>query len=203
MSNDFVKQGYNKAAEHYAASRDQFENTKYLDKLNALLSSNSHILDIGCGAGKPIDSYFVSKGHSVTGIDLSEKMIDLARENVPEASYKVQDMTQLKENDYSVDAVVSFYAIFHTPRETHQELFKKINSFLPTNGLLLVSMGSSEWEGKEENFHGIDMYWSHYDAKKNRKIVENSGFQVILDEIDGTANERHQILMARKIKEIE
>lgn len=55
MNNDFVKQGYNKAAENYASKRVQFKNNKYLEKLNELLAPHSHILDIGCGAGKPVD----------------------------------------------------------------------------------------------------------------------------------------------------
>ena len=42
------------------------------------------------------------------------------------------------------------------------------------------------------------MFWSHFDANKNRELVENAGLQILLDEIDGIANERHQILIARK-----
>jgi len=33
-------------------------------------------------------------------------------------------MSELKKDEYKVDAVVSFYAIFHTPRDKHLELFK-------------------------------------------------------------------------------
>lgn len=36
-----------------------------------------------------------------------------------------------------MDAVVSFYTIFHIPRDKHQKLLKTIISFLPRNGLLL------------------------------------------------------------------
>jgi cyclopropane fatty-acyl-phospholipid synthase-like methyltransferase len=198
MTNDLVRQSYNKAAENYASNRNQFDNLKYLERLNEFLSPNSLILDIGCGAGKPVDSFLVSKGHRVTGIDLSEKMIELAKQNVPQAEYKVADMTELKRGEYEVDAVVSFYAIFHTPRETHQELFHKIHSFLSPSGFLLITMGSDEWEGKESNFHGAEMFWSHYDARKNRELVENAEFEVLLDEIDTAGGERHQVILARK-----
>lgn len=199
MNNDFVKQGYNKAAENYASKRVQFKNNKYLEKLNELLPPHSRILDIGCGAGKPVDSFFVSKGHTVTGIDISEKMIELAKQNVPQAEYKVEDMTELKDGEYNVNAVVSFYAIFHTPRKTHQELLHKINSFLTATGYLLITMGSSEWEGKEADFHEAEMFWSHFDSRKNRELVEKAGFEVLVDEIDGTGGEKHQVILARKI----
>lgn len=199
MTNDFVKQGYNKIAEDYDATRDQFENNKYLDKLNFLLNPHSQILDIGCGAGKPVDCYFVNKGHNILGIDISENMIKLAKQNVPLAEYKVEDMSRLQVGEYHVDAIVSFYAIFHTSRETHAVLLKKISSFLLTSGLILISMGSSEWEGKEQDFHGTEMFWSHFDAKTNSQLVMNAGFEILLDEIDGTSNEKHQIILARKI----
>jgi len=60
-------------------------------------------------------------------------------------------------------------------------------------------MASSEWEGIED-FYGVEMYWSHYGPEKNREIIERAGFEVILDEIDTSNRERHQIILARKIK---
>ncbi len=198
MNNDLVKKGYNKSAKNYLSQRDQFSNIKYLEKLNKLLKPNSLILDLGCGAGKPIDKWLIIKGHKVIGIDISEKQIELARKNAPQGQFKVKDMSDLQEKEYQVDAVVSFYTIFHIPRETHQNLFKKIASFLQKNGLILVTMGANEWEGKEQDFHGTEMYWSHYGADKNRKIIQNAGFDILLDEIDEGANERHQIVIAKK-----
>lgn len=199
MSNSFVKNQYNKLAENYLAGRDQFKNDKYLEKLNSVLSPNSRILDIGCGAGIPVDCFFVKKGHSVTGIDISEKQIELAKKNVPEGDYKVEDMSLLSDGEYSVDAVVSFYAIFHTKREFHKDILNKINSFLKKGGYLLITMGASDWEGVEDDFHGVKMFWSHYDSKKNREIVERAGFEIILDDIDISGDEKHQVILAKKI----
>lgn len=199
MINDLVKQGYNKAAENYSSKRDQFENNKYLEQLAKLLKPGVTVLDIGCGSGVPVDKYLVDKGFKVTGFDISEKQIELAKQNVPEASFEVKDMSGLKKGEYKVDAVVSFYAIFHTPREKHQELFKKINSFLPQGGYILVTMGAGEYEGTEEDFHGTKMWWSHYGHEKNKEIVENAGFKILLDEINTGGNERHQIIMALKV----
>jgi cyclopropane fatty-acyl-phospholipid synthase-like methyltransferase len=198
MSNDFVRQQYNKLAENYSAGRNLYKNDKYLEKLSSLLTPNSTILDIGCGAGVPVDKYFLSRGHKVIGLDISEKQIELAKRNLPNGKFKVEDMSELKDKEYSVDAVVSFYAIFHTPRETHGDTLQKISSFLKTNGLLLITMGSSEWEGKENNFFGGEMYWSHYGKERNRQLVEEAGFAILLDEIDESGREKHQIILARK-----
>lgn len=199
MSRDkeLVRKGYDRIATRYMLARYQFINDRYLERLNELLRPGSVILDLGCGAGKPIDQFFIRRGHTVIGIDISKKQIKLAERNVPEATYTVKDISSLQKEEYQVDAVVSFYAILHIARETHEGLFEKINSFLPAGGLALVTMASSEWEGIED-FYGVKMYWSHYGPEKNKEIIERAGFEVILNEIDSTKEEKHQVVLARK-----
>lgn len=198
MNKGLIREGYNEAADRYFKTRNRFNNTKYLKKLSSLLKPGSTIFDIGCGAGLPNDKFFIDKGHKILGIDVSGKQVGLARRNIPEGSFEVKDMSELKKSSYKVDAIISFYAIFHIPREEHENLFKKINSFLPKDGLLLVTMGSSEWEGVDDNFHGVQMWWSHYGSSKNREIIENAGFEILLNEIDTSAGEKHQVILARK-----
>jgi cyclopropane fatty-acyl-phospholipid synthase-like methyltransferase len=197
MSNNFVKKGYDKAADNYAKSRNQFESLKYLKIFAEFVEKGKTILDVGCGAGKPVDKFLVKQGYAVNGIDISEKMISLAKKNVPQAFYEVKDMSLLKEGEYCVNGIVSFYAIFHTPREKHQDLLKTFASFIPNGGALLITMGANEWEGTEENFHGAKMFWSHYGAEKNKELVEKAGFKIVFNEIDRSSNEAHQVIIAK------
>jgi len=196
-SNEFVKTSYNRIAKDYSATRDQFKNLKYLEKLNTFLKPKSKILDIGCGAGVPIDKYFIEKGHNVIGIDISSEQIKLAKKNIPEGHFEIKDMSFLKENEFTVNAVVSFYAIFHIPRERHSDILKKIYSFLPIGGLILITMGASEWEGIEE-FHGTKMFWSHYGPEKNTQLITDTGFEILSNEVDNSSGEKHLIILARK-----
>lgn len=193
-----VKKGYNLIAHSYDQNRDQFKNEKYLQKLNKLLKPKSTILDIGCGSGKPIANYFFQHNHKIIGIDISDEQIKLAKQNVPVGNFEVKDMSELKNNEYRVDAVVSFYAIFHIPKEEHLSLLKKINSFLPEKGFILITMGASEWEGHED-FFGVDMHWSHYGSKKNLDIVKMAGFKILTNEIDNSGGEKHQVIIGEKI----
>lgn len=197
MSTKLVKEGYNKIATNYSATRDQFKNIEYLEKLNSLLSTESTILDIGCGAGVPIDKFFIEKGHNIIGIDISEKQIDLAKKNLPIGQFSVRDMSDLKEEEFNVDAVVSFYAIFHTPKEEHSIILKKVNSFVKKGGYLLITMGASEWQGTED-FHGAQMFWSHYGPEVNLEIVRKAGFEILENIIDISGSEKHQVILGRK-----
>ena len=152
MDKRLVSKRYNKIASSYSLNRNQFKSLKYLEKLNSLLKPNSRILDLGCGAGKPIDEFFINHGHKIIGIDISSEQVKLAKKNIPAGSFKIKDIASLKEKEFEVEAVVSFYTIFHLPRKKHQKLFKIINSFLRTGGLLLITMGASDWEGTGD-FH--------------------------------------------------
>lgn len=197
--NQKVKAGYNKAAKNYSSVfRDQFKNEKHLELLVSKLKSGSNILDVGCGAGKPIDSYLIDHGMVITGIDISEEQIKLAQINVPTAQYSVCDMSTLEEKQFSVDAVVSFYALFHTARETHLEILRKFASFIKPGGYLLITLGADEWEGSEDDFCGAEMLWSHYGAEKNLQLIQDAGFEVVFNEIDASGNEKHLVVLAKK-----
>lgn len=193
-----VRDAYNKCADDYNLKRGAFTNRKYLDELNGCLKPNSEILDIGCGAGVPVDKYLVSKGHRLTGVDISEKQIELAKVNVPQASYSVGDMLKVKYRADSFDAVVSFYAIFHIPKERHLEIFKKIYDLLKTGGFFLATLGFEEWEGCEE-FHGVTMHWSHFGKDKNLELIERAGFEIVRAEVDDSGGEHHLVVMGMKI----
>jgi cyclopropane fatty-acyl-phospholipid synthase-like methyltransferase len=157
------------------------------------------VLDVGCGAGIPVDRYLVQHGHAVTGIDISRRQIELARRNVPQAQFEVMNMLDLQVGQFRVDGVVSFYAIFHTPRNRHRRLLETFRSFLRRGGVLLITMGAEPWEGTEPDFHGVEMYWSHFGSAQNRPLVEAAGFTVDTDEIAVSGDERHQVILARRI----
>ncbi len=195
--NQKVREGYNQAAAAYTNTfRNQFKNNSHLDLLIQRLKNGDQVLDLGCGGGKPIDSYLVEQGFKVTGIDISEEQIKLAQQNVPAGNFMVCDMSELTANQFQVDAVVCFYAIFHIPKEQHLQVLKLMRTFLKPGGSLLLTMGASEWEGKEDDFCGAEMYWSHYGEERNVELVKEAGFTLLFHEIDTTGDERHLIVLA-------
>lgn len=196
---ELVRAGYERAAESYRAGRNRFESQKYLERLLGHLPPPATILDVGCGSGDPIDRYLCHHGYRVLGIDISTRQIELAECLVPEGHFEVRNMLDLKPGDYEVDGIVSFYAIFHTPRVHHAQLLTNLASFLRPEGVMLITMGVDEHEGRETGFHGVEMYWSHFGAATNRKLVEAAGLKVLLDEIDINGDERHQVVLATSV----
>ena len=198
MVNDSVRDSYNQIADIYDAQRDLFKSNPWLERFVELLPEGGVVLDVGCGAGRPVDEYLVAQGYSVHGLDLSERMIELARKQVPQATFEVRDMLDLAAGEFRVDGVVAFYSIFHTPRDRHQRLLDTLASFLSPGGVMLVTMGAGEWEGFEDDFHGARMYWSHFGSATNVELVEQAGMKVLLSEIDRFGDERHQVIIAQR-----
>lgn len=197
MKTTIIKAGYDAMAEMYNQHRGNLKSGKYLQQLLKYLPKNSSILDLGCGGGVGVDDILLKAGHSVIGLDISREQIKLARKQCPAGEYLVRDILDLKTGEYSVQAIVSLYAVFHLPRERQAAWLKTIASYLPKGGMLLVTMGDREFEG-EHILHGQRMWSSQYGTVKNTQMVEGAGLGIILNEIDVSGGERHQVILAEK-----
>lgn len=96
---------YDDLAETYAAGRHLFDTTPVLEEFVHFLPSGARVLDAGCGAGEPVARYFIERADTVTGIDVSERMLALARRQVPEAAFQRMDMRTLDFPPESFDAI--------------------------------------------------------------------------------------------------
>ncbi|MFX0105502.1 MAG: class I SAM-dependent methyltransferase [Candidatus Hodarchaeota archaeon] len=177
-----VEQGYNKIAEDYYNHRNLNKFNNELEEFASLLSNNAHVLDVGCGAGIPTAKFLTERGIQVTGIDLSDKMLSLARENVPSAEFIKMDINKLEFNENTFDGIISVYTLFHVPKEKHFEIFKKFYKILKSDGIILINTGISESEGKS-NFFGVPMFWSNFSPKTTLNLVKEAGFSIIFDGI--------------------
>jgi len=198
-----VKEGYDTIAAKYLASRSKdSEDVRLLEELVPRLTKGAKILDAGCGAGVPVTQW-LSRFFEVIGVDISEEQIRLARQLVPQARFVCGDMTALPFPPNSFDAICSYYAIIHVPREEHRRLLQNLHRLLKPAGLALLCMGAGDWEGKvePEAFLGASMYWSHYDADTNIAMLRECGFDIVWSRlvVDSTDPETvHLFVLAQK-----
>ncbi len=177
---DIVKAGYDAISGEYLASRHaDSADVQLLQELVQRLTPGARVLDAGCGAGVPV-AQILSQHFDVIGVDFSEAQIALARQMVPQAQFVCQDITDLQFPDGSFDAICSYYAIIHIPREEHRRLLQNLQRMLKPAGLALLCMGAGDSPGDyEDDFQGTRMYWSHYDAETNLQMLHQCGFRVI------------------------
>jgi SAM-dependent methyltransferase len=111
-------------------------------------------------------------------------------------------MTELDFPAGSFDAICSFYAIIHVPRG-HRPLLLNFHRMLKPGGLLLLCMGAVDWPGEVEEFYGAPMYWSHFDAETNLRMVREAGFaliwsRMIADILDPEIPSAHLFMLAQR-----
>lgn len=202
-SKDIVRRGYDKVSYVYRSEdRDAFSHDymSWLAKLIPLLAPESEILDLGCGCGIPV-SQALSKDFVVTGVDISPVQIERAKNMAPQAEFICADMTEIDFPARSFSAIVSFYAIIHIPLAEQPDLFKKLHVWLKPEGYLLVTVGTKDWTGTEENWLGVPdatMYWSHADLETYRKWLAELNFEICQMQFVPEGDGGNTLILARK-----
>ena len=122
-----VERGYDQVAHDYSRLEGDSEwpRMRWLTKLLGRLEPGSSVLDLGCGSGDPADIE-ISKEHVVTGVDISQTQINLARQNVPIGRFLHADAGSVEFPPSEFDAVVSFYTLEHIPRDEHRTILQRI-----------------------------------------------------------------------------
>ncbi len=192
-----VREGYNRIATEYYSDRDLLKNEKEIEEFISHLPEGGTVLDIGCGGGVPVLRTLVDKGYNAKGIDFSQGMLDVAKENVPEAELILGDITKTDLEPESLDGIISTYAFIHIFRTQHPLLYMKIYSWLKPGGIMLVSTAQTEWEEVHDYF-GVPMAWSHPAARESFQLVHKAGFEIIFDRLVTTGDETHYWILAKK-----
>ncbi|MSP14270.1 MAG: class I SAM-dependent methyltransferase [Chloroflexi bacterium] len=178
-----------------------FLEARLLNTLCRQIPGAALILDLGSGIGLPYDKYLADQGHRLVGVDFSLKHVRLARKNIPAASYIYGDFSQIAFVPGSFHAIISCYAIFHIPRQEHAALFAQMYTWLRPDGMILVSLGTSDTEYSEEHdWCGAPMAWSSYTPHTYREMVQQAGFTIKETNFEGQPgdSEYHYWLLAQK-----
>ncbi|CAM1365137.1 Trans-aconitate 2-methyltransferase [Tenacibaculum sediminilitoris] len=133
---------YNKIAQAY---QDKFmEATVYHHSYNALVNhikpSHKKVLDVACGPGN-ITKYLLKKNPnlSVLGTDAAEKMVSLAKQNNPKASFNVLDCRDITSLQQGFDIIIFGFCFPYLTKEDALKLIKDAATMLHPNGLLYIS----------------------------------------------------------------
>jgi ubiquinone/menaquinone biosynthesis C-methylase UbiE len=185
LANDpkqIVAQGYDRIAERFLAWAENDTSgmrEQYTHVLLQELPPGAKVLELGCGAGVPITRVLAQR-FEVTGVDISARQIELARQHVPQARFIQADMAQLDLPPESYDGVAAFYALFHIPREQQPHVLQSIASWLRPGGMLVVTMATQASKGDvEEDWLGAPMFWSSYDSETNVRLVRKTGLEIV------------------------
>lgn len=198
-----VESGYDRMAERYMQTRRvEDRDWTFLRLLFDRVDAGGKVLDLGCGSGIP-HTVRMAERYSVTGVDISQNQIDLARRSVPGAEFIRRDMTTIDYPSGTFDAVVSYLAILHVPKEEKPRLYSNIFRMLKGGGIFIMMIGQDEWDSVPgDTLMDTPMYWSQLGEEKTLELLVSVGFKVLRSsvetgELDGQP-EHHLLVMAEK-----
>ncbi len=155
----------------------------YVEKIELFqdkyLKNSSTILDLGCGPGNNA-KLLKSKNDSyqITGVDLSEKMIELAKETVPDVTFQVSDIRTYKSN-VVFDVVIASFCIVHLQTSDTRELIKHISSLMTDGAYLYLSFMTGKKAGYETtSFSQDELYFNYYNEEEISNYLDGNSFIV-------------------------
>lgn len=109
---------------------------------NAGVTAGKDVLDVACGTGVLIPDYLKREVRSVTGIDISPKMAEIAKEKFPQEQITIL-CGDVETTDFGkkFDCIVVYNAFPHFPDP--ERLIETLSGLLKAGGSMTISHGMS------------------------------------------------------------
>ena len=108
---------------------------------------SKRIVDLGCGNGNHV-VFFAEQGFDVSGLDLSEEAIEIAKawlnKRNLKADLRVGDIERLPYPDQSFDVAISHGVLDHISFEKAKKAMEEIKRILVPGGYVCISLRSTE-----------------------------------------------------------
>ena len=178
---DLVAEDYNHRWREYID--DQTKVLRRFEKrLRQTFSGHIRVLDAGCGVG--LDAFILTNhGFSVTGIDISPRMIAYARRNAPLATFREGDFLALDTAD-TFHGIVMTAFVHQFPSHDVPLVLEKTRSLLVSKGvgIICTTLSEAPQEGyftKKEHGTPVKRFRKFWTPGELRTAMTTHGFDVL------------------------
>jgi ubiquinone/menaquinone biosynthesis C-methylase UbiE len=170
---------FDQLAEKYQGehSSNPFQ-TALIERIGALLPAGTSVLDLGCGTGVPTAQLLTGSDHRVVGVDISEGMLKLAREQVPAAEFVRADFKDLPGDFGRFEAVTAFFSLLMLSKADIERVLSKAAGWVGPGGYLGIGMVNFDGDSLPFEFMGVPVTVSGYLEPDLAAVVEAHGFRV-------------------------
>lgn len=183
MAKDYLQetiQTYNTIADSYASKLDDYAPRSEQEKFISLLPNRAKILDAGCGPGRDCE-YFADRGLDVVGIDLSDKLLEIAKKRVPSVVFQKQNLRTLQFQANSFDGIWACASLLHLKREDVLSVLKQFYTILKPQGILFVMV--KEGKGEADIFEvlssNIKRHFTYFSLPELNDLLIRAEFKVM------------------------
>ena len=134
---------YAKYYDLFNQAKDYKNEADFLEEVFKKYGNVKKILDLGCGTGLHTKE-LLERGYEITGLDLSEEMIDIAKKRNPSAKFHIGNMNNFNLSN-KFDAIICMFSAlgYLTENKQLEDFFISCRDHLKDNGLLILDV----WNG--------------------------------------------------------
>jgi ubiquinone/menaquinone biosynthesis C-methylase UbiE len=146
-----------------------------------LLSPSALVLDLGCGPGQ-VASYLMERGCRAVGIDLTPKMLDVARHVDPHLALINGTLLQLPVRDGGAVGAIAWFALHNLPRSLLGVALAQVRRVLRPGGVFVMAThGGDGEESIAHNWHGKTEHVliTYYNVDQLRSELASQQFRVV------------------------
>jgi ubiquinone/menaquinone biosynthesis C-methylase UbiE len=155
--------------------------------------ASAHVLDVGSGTGVPVAKMLAEAGIDVVGIDLSFQMVEIAKQQVPNANFIFADALKFEPLSHKgYDAVVCYFAFLngHSQEELEAGISKMAGLVRSGGFFVLGTVVGNESKRKCPWIGGTEVEVTSVDKARYLELVDSLALDVLLSwEVDFQAEE--------------
>lgn len=173
---------------------------RQIERALQFCSSKNTSLDVGCGSGGRIIKRLQKEGFKITGVDVSEQMLRIAKENHPEGEFYHADICEWS-SDKTFDLIVAWDSIFHLPFDMQPMVLNKLCNMLNREGIFIYTCGN-DYGYHESTWHDDQFYYSSIGINNNLKLLMNEGCKCLHLELDDYPERHVTIIVVKTASEV-
>lgn len=172
---------YDKIASVYSSTRVTHFWVDEFDFFKSIFDGNK-VIDFGCGEGRDA-IIFIQNGFDYTGVDISEGMLQIARERVSGGVFQQEDFSKVNFTAGAFDAFWATASFIHVPKKNISAVLQEAKRVTKVGGVGFISMKEKhemdEGMVDEDKYGGISRYFSFYTQDEFKRILEENGFSIL------------------------
>jgi len=171
---------YDRIALSYAKKNEAYALIPEQNKWLKLLPQRSLILDVACASGRDSE-FFLKHGLEVIGIDLSPKLLAIAKKRLPRVKFLLQDIRKLKFPNQYFDGIWANAILHHLKRSEIPKVIKQFYRLLKPQGWLFVAVheGRGEREVTDQLSPVFPRHYTYLNQQELRTWLETPGFELL------------------------
>jgi len=149
-------ESYNNSAEGFKTKISQIDNyNETYDYIASLLSDGDEVLDLACGPAQIPKFILKSKKVSVTGVDLSDGMLNIAREEIPDGNFVNHSIIDYSDGKKYDACILGFGIPYLSSDETNQCICNASENIADGGYFYISFMSTSRFEKTGDIAGGI------------------------------------------------